>query len=146
MIEEAMVLWLSNALERPVYLGAIPQSVSARPVIVISPPQSFDEGNTAKLTVKQKLTRFCISVHGNTLTDLTSPRDEIRTVLNAIAETRPQTQIGNFRCQSIIIEDIEQGMAAYKESTSDRRQPGANQQDYAYCDIHCFASYHRNNV
>lgn len=146
MIEEAMVAWLNALLTTTVYYEFIPQSVTARPVVVVSAPQSFDEGNTAVVTVSQKLSRFVITIHANTMTDISSPREVIRTALNAIAATPGQVQIGQFRCQSIKIEDIREGLAQYTNDVNDRRQPGADQQKYAFCDIFCFASYHRNPV
>jgi len=145
MIEEALVNHLTSIVTPvPVYYSAIPQSVSTRPVVVVEPPSSFDMGNTAVRTVPQKLSRFCIAIYGTTQSSLISPREAIFTFLNGIAAGSSQTQIGPYRCQSIIIEDVEASSIEVKNQVNDRRQPGADQQAFAYCYIHCFASYHRN--
>lgn len=146
MISEAIAKWLDNqvSIVPNVYYGNIPQDVSTRPVIVVNSTEQYDHGQTAKVVVAQKIESFCIRVVGTTYSHLSSPRDAIITLLEAIATNNTPTIIGAYRCQGILIDDIVSGSAIYDKDVNDRRQPGAPEQEFTYCDIMCRASYHRS--
>ena len=147
MISEAIAKWLDNqvSIVPNVYYGNIPQSISARPVIVVHPTDQYDHGQTAKAVVPQKIESFCIRVVGTTYSHLSSPRDAILALLEAIATNSTPTTIGDYRCQGIIIDDVITSSVIYSKEVNDRRQPGAPEQDFTFCDIMCRASYHRSS-
>lgn len=145
MISEAVGKWLDSDtnIPYPVHYGNIPQSTTARPVIVVNPTDKYDHGNTAKQPIPQKLEEFCIRVVGTTFSQLSTPRDLIVAKLELIAKTHTPTTIGAYRAQCIHVRDIETDSVLYSKEINDRRQPGAPEQDFTYCDIHCLASYHK---
>lgn len=145
MISEAVAKWLADNLAgTSVYYGNMPQSLTVRPVIVVQGTEQYDHGQTAKKTVTQKIECFCIRIVGSTYSQLITPRDAILALIEPIADNLTPTTIGAYRCQGILIDDIATGSAIYDKNVNDRRQPGAPEQEFTYCDIMCRASYHRN--
>jgi hypothetical protein len=145
MLQEAIAKWLDADanLPYPVHYNNIPQNSTTRPAIVVEPNSMYDHGNTAKLPVPQKLVRFCIRVVAQNMSALSTPRDLLVAKLEAISGSLTPTTIGAFRCQAILVEDIVSDSVIYGKNVDDRRQAGAPEQDFCYCDIFCLGSYHR---
>lgn len=148
MLTEAITKWLDDDtnIPYPVYYEHIPQNETNRPVIIVEPNDTFDNGNTAKLPVPQKIINFCIRIVGRRHSDISVLRDLVVAKCEVIAGSLTPTIIGPYRCQCILIRDIMSGSITYSQLFNDRKQPGSPEQDFVYADILCTASYHRETT
>lgn len=147
MLTEAITDWLLDDVlcVWPVFYKNIPQNQTTFPCVVIDPPFTFDNGNTARKTSSQKILSFEIVVRGVLSSTLTPVVNFLNTKFSAIADKSAQEQIGGYRCQCIQVLDIIYEDAIYSSSPNDRKIPGAKEQDYCWARLICRASYHTHS-
>jgi hypothetical protein len=148
MLNFEMVPWLladsnvATPVSNRIYLEQIPQSVTARPCIVVGGMDNYNDGTTGNVVLEQKLVWFRIHVHGENASSLITPVNRLLTKLQSIINGKSQVVIGSFRVQCLQVQNLESGSLITDNQVNDRRMPGAPEQNFHYVCIPVFASYH----